>query len=80
VQAVQAVSQVKQELGTVPAKYLPKMQLLQSLAPIPIQLAQGETQGWHVLSEDCQYYPAAHTLLHSFPLTKAKVGVLQTEH
>jgi hypothetical protein len=45
VQEVQAVSQVKQELGAVPAKYLPIIQLLQSLAPIPIQLTQGEAQG-----------------------------------
>jgi hypothetical protein len=60
-----------QELGAVPPKYLPVMQLLQSFAPFPIQLAHDETQDWQVLSEDCQYYPATHTLLHSFTLVKA---------
>jgi hypothetical protein len=64
------VLQTKQKLGAVPPKYLPVMQLLQSLAPFPIQLTHGETQDWQVLSEDCQYYPAAHINLHSFTLVK----------
>jgi hypothetical protein len=68
------------ELGAIPLKYLPPMQLLQSLAPIPMQLTQGATHTGQVLSDALQNYPALQTLLHSFPFTKVKVGVLQTEH
>jgi hypothetical protein len=46
VQTTQAVLQLEaQLLGAVPPKYLPVMQLLQSLVPIPTQLTQGEAQG-----------------------------------
>ena len=54
-QAVQAVSQVKQELGAVPVfRYLATTQVLQSFTPVPTQLTQGDTQGWHELSENRQ--------------------------
>jgi hypothetical protein len=46
----------------------------------PVHAEQPVKQGEHELSEDYQVYPDVHTLLHSFPLVKAKDGVLQTEH
>jgi hypothetical protein len=51
---VQAVLQVKHELGAVPDRYLPVTQVLQSFAPTPTQLTQGETHGWQELSADTQ--------------------------
>jgi hypothetical protein len=69
-----------QLLGAIPPKYFPVIQLLQSLAPIPTQLTQGEKHTWQVLSDDLQYVPPLHTLLHSFTLVKAKVTATQAEH
>jgi hypothetical protein len=44
-QLTQGEAQTKQLFGAVPPKYLPTVQLLQSLDPIPTQLTQGATQG-----------------------------------